>query len=157
MMPPYGAWVTEAMLNVGILGIQWVVLDLDCGWVVCVSVASITQLRGWEVYLSTQLRLIELWAADVTTVAALPQNRVETLIGSQGEFDITLNKDILLTQPSESRLNETSVSVASITQLREVAAPSSPSTPCRRFVLGRCCLLCLLGGLKRDVNNRACK
>ena len=63
------------MLNVGILIIQWVVSDLARGWVGCVSGASITQLRGWEVYLAPKRRQVELWAADVTTGAALPQNR----------------------------------------------------------------------------------
>ena len=36
-----------------------------------------------------------LSAANVTDRAALPQNRVQTLIGSQAEFEITLIKDTL--------------------------------------------------------------
>ena len=42
--------------------------------------------------LAHQPRLVYLWAADVTDRPALTQNRVEMLMGSQAEFQIT-NKD----------------------------------------------------------------
>ena len=34
-------------------------------------------------------RLVIVCSAVVATMAALPQNRIETLIGSQAEFEIT--------------------------------------------------------------------
>ena len=43
----------------------------------------------WQHLSAPQIRLVDFCSADVTDRAALPQDRVETLIGSQAEFEIT--------------------------------------------------------------------
>ena len=45
----------------------------------------------WQHLSASQLRLVYLCAADETIRPALPQNRVETLIGSQAEFEEKTN------------------------------------------------------------------
>ena len=35
-----------------------------------------------------------VWVTEATARAALPQIRIETLIGSQSEFEITNNKNV---------------------------------------------------------------
>ena len=43
----------------------------------------------WQHFLAPHSFVVALWVADVTDRASLPQDRVETLIGSQAEFKIT--------------------------------------------------------------------
>ena len=77
MVPPNGACVIEATMA----------FTLPCLMFILASINQ-TPLRG-STFQPPQLRLVFLWGAVITDRAALPQNRVETLIGSQAEFEIT--------------------------------------------------------------------
>jgi len=71
--------------------------DVEGGWSLSLSFSPNLDYLGtvrWPHFLSHQIHLVGLCTTDITARAAF-QNRVEMLIGSQTEFEITLNKDNL--------------------------------------------------------------